>query len=60
MPNKTRFVIYPDRIYTVMLDSGEEVEVSGSDIIGLGYQINKTNRLINDLKEIGDRWLEQD
>jgi len=60
MPNKTRFVIYPDRIYTVKLENGDEVEVAGSEIITLGYQINKTNRLINDLKEIGDRWLEQD
>lgn len=60
MPNKTRFVIYPDRIYTVTLENGDEVEVTGSEIITLGYQINKTNRLINDLKEIGDRWLEQD
>lgn len=60
MPNKTRFVIDPNRIYVVKLDDGDEVEVSGLDIIRLGYQTRKTNNLIRDLKEIGDRWLEQD
>ena len=60
MPNKTRFVIDPDRIYVVKLEDGDEVEVSGLDIIRLGYQTRKTNNLIRDLKEIGDRWLKQD
>ena len=59
MPNKTRFIIYPDRIYTVRLDNGDEVEVSGLDIIQMGYQIQKTDKLIRalkDLDEIGKAW----
>ena len=52
MPNKTRFVIYPDRIYTVTLDNGDEVEVTGLDIIQMGYQIQKTDKLIRDLQDI--------
>jgi len=58
MPNKTRFVIYPDRIYTVKLDNGDEVEVTGLDIIQMGYQIQKMDKLIRDLEGIS--WLEQD
>ena len=58
MPNKTRFVIYPDRIYTVKLDNGDEVEVTGLDIIQMGYQIQKMDKLIKDLEDIS--WLEQD
>ena len=59
MPNKTRFIIYPDRIYTVMLDDGDEVEVTGLDIIQMGYQMKKTLELIKDLQdldEIGKAW----
>jgi hypothetical protein len=54
MPNKTRFVIYPDRIYTVTLDDGEQVEVTGLDIIQMGYQIQKTDKLIRALQELDE------
>lgn len=59
MPNKTRFVIDPDRTYVVKLDDGEEVEVSGLDIIQMGYSIKKTDKLIKalqDLDEEGKGW----
>jgi hypothetical protein len=59
MPNKTRFTIYPDRIYTVTLDDGDEVEVTGLDIIQMGYQMKKTAELIKNLQnldEIGKAW----
>jgi len=59
MPNKTRFIIYPDRIYTITLDNGDEVEVSGLDIIQMGYKIQKTDKLVRDLQdldEIGKAW----
>jgi len=59
MPNKTRFVIDPDRTYVVTLDDGDEVEVTGLDIIQMGYQMKKTAELIKnlqDLDEIGKAW----
>jgi len=59
MPNKTRFIIYPDRIYTVTLDDGDEVEVTGLDIIQMGYQMKKTQQLLKtlqDLDELGKGW----
>jgi hypothetical protein len=54
MPNKTRFVIYPDRIYTIRLDDGDEVEVTGLDIIQMGYQIQKTDKIIKALQELDE------
>jgi hypothetical protein len=59
MPNKTRFVIDPDRTYVVKLDNGDEVEVTGLDIIQMGYQIQKTDKLLKtlqDLDEEGKGW----
>ena len=41
MPNKTRFVIDPDRTCVVTLDDGDEVEVTGLDIIQMGYHVEK-------------------
>jgi hypothetical protein len=55
MPNKTRFVIDPDRIYVVKLDDGDEVEVTGLDIIQMGYQIQKTDSLIRSLQELDEQ-----
>jgi hypothetical protein len=52
MPNKTRFVIYPDRIYTVTLDDGDEVEVTGLDIIQMGYHVRKTQMIIKSLRDL--------
>jgi hypothetical protein len=65
MPNKTRFVIYPDRIYTVTLDDGEEIEVTGLDIIQMGYHVRKTEKLLRALQELdqegeGLSWLDKD
>jgi hypothetical protein len=59
MPNKTRFVIDPDRTYVVTLEDGDEVEVTGLDIIQMGYQVRKTQALIKafqDLDEEGKGW----
>ena len=59
MPNKTRFVIDPDRTYVVKLDNGDEVEVTGLDIIQMGYQIRKTDKLLKALQELdeeGNGW----
>lgn len=59
MPNKTRFTIDPDRIYVVKLDDGDEVEVTGLDIIQMGYYVRKTESLIRalqDLDEEGKGW----
>lgn len=64
MPNKTRFVIYPDRIYTVTLDDGEQVEVTGLDIIQMGYHVRKTDQILKALQELdqeeGLSWLDKD
>jgi hypothetical protein len=64
MPNKTRFVIYPDRIYTVTLDDGEQVEVTGLDIIQMGYHVRKTDQILKALQELdqeeGLSWLDRD
>jgi hypothetical protein len=54
MPNKTRFVIDPDRTYVVKLDNGDEVEVTGLDIIQMGYQIRKTDKLLKALQELDE------
>jgi hypothetical protein len=54
MPNKTRFVIDPDRTYVVKLDNGDEVEVTGLDIIQMGYQIQKTDKLLKALQELDE------
>jgi hypothetical protein len=54
MPNKTRFVIVPDRTYVVKLDNGDEVEVTGLDIIQMGYQIQKTDKIIKALQELDE------
>jgi hypothetical protein len=59
MPNKTRFVIDPDRTYVVKLDDGEEIEVTGLDIIQMGYQVRKTEMILKafrDLDEEGKGW----
>lgn len=54
MPNKTRFVISPDRTYVVKLDDGEEVEVTGLDIIQMGYGVRKTDQLLRALQELDE------
>ena len=54
MPNKTRFVLVPDRTYVVKLDNGDEVEVTGLDIIQMGYQIQKTDKIIKALQELDE------
>jgi hypothetical protein len=65
MPNKTRFVIYPDRTYTVTLHDGEQVEVTGLDIIQMGYHVRKTDQILKALQELdqegeGFSWLDRD
>jgi hypothetical protein len=52
MPNKTRFVIIPDRTYVVTLDDGDEVEVTGLDIIQMGYHVRKTQMIIKALRDL--------
>jgi hypothetical protein len=52
MPNKTRFVIDPDRTYVVKLDDGDEVEVTGLDIIQMGYQVRKTQMIIKTFRDL--------
>jgi hypothetical protein len=54
MPNKTRFVIDPDRIYVVKLDDGDEVEVTGLDIIQMGYSVRRTDSLLRALQELDE------
>jgi hypothetical protein len=54
MPNKTRFVIDPDRTYVVKLEDGKEVEVTGLDIVQIGYQIEKTDKLLRALQELDE------
>ena len=54
MPNKTRFVIDPDRIYVVKLDDGEEVEVTGLDIIQMGYSVRRTDALLKAFQELDE------
>ena len=54
MPNKIRFIIDPDRTYVVKLDDGEEVEVTGLDIIQMGYQVRKTDKLLRALQELDE------
>ena len=54
MPNKTRFVIYPDRTYTVTLHDGEQVEVTGLDIIQMGYSVKRTDSLLRALQELDE------
>lgn len=59
MPNKTRFVIDPDRTYVITLDDGDEIEVTGLDIIQMGYSVRKTEQLLRafqDLDEQGKGW----
>ena len=62
MPNKTRFVIDPDRTYVVTLEDGDEVEVTGLDIIQMGYHVRKTEALLKAFKELqtldetGEAW----
>jgi len=59
MPNKTRFIIEPDRTYVVTLEDGDEVEVTGLDIIQMGYHVRKTQALLKafqDLDEEGVGW----
>lgn len=54
MPNKIRFIIDPDRTYVVTLDDGEEVEVTGLDIIQMGYQVRRTESLLRALQELDE------
>lgn len=62
MPNKTRYLILPDRMYVVKLDNGEEIEVSGLDIIQMGHSIKRTQMIaeamkhLDDLEETGRAW----
>jgi hypothetical protein len=64
MPNKIRFIIDPDRTYVVKLDDGEEVEVTGLDIIQMGYHVRKTDQILKALQELdqeeGLSWLDRD
>ena len=56
MANKTRFVIDPDRTYVVKLEDGDEVEVTGLDIIRMGYSVKRTQmiaKLFKDIEEEG-------
>lgn len=55
MPNKTRFVIDPDRTYVVTLDDGDEVEVTGLDIVQMGYQVRKAKKLLDAFRSLEDR-----
>jgi hypothetical protein len=55
MPNKTRFVIDPDRTYVVTLDDGDEVEVTGLDIVQMGYQVQKAKKLLDAFRSLEDR-----
>jgi len=52
MPNKTRFVIDPDRTYVVKLDDGDEVEVTGLDIIQMGYSVKRTKMIIDTFRDM--------
>lgn len=59
MPNKTRYLILPDRMYLIKLDTGEEIEVSGLDLIQIGVNINSVNKLkesLQELEEMGKAW----
>lgn len=63
MPNKTRFVIDPDRTYVVKLEDGDEVEVTGLDIIQMGYSVRKTDKLLKALQELdqkGTGWINEE
>lgn len=64
MPNKIRFIIDPDRTYVVKLDDGEEVEVTGLDIIQMGYHVRRTDQILRALQELdqeeGPSWLDRD
>jgi hypothetical protein len=51
MPNKTRFVIDPDRIYVVKLDDGDEIEVTGLEIVTMGYSVRRNRMIIDALKD---------
>jgi hypothetical protein len=57
MPNKTRFTIDPDRTYVVKLDDGDEVEVTGLDIIQMGYSVRKTQALLKAFQEMDEEGL---
>jgi len=54
MTNKTRFVIDPDRTYVVKLDDGDEVEVTGLDIIQMGYHVRKTQDLLKAFQHLDE------
>jgi len=58
MPNKTRFVIDPDRTYVVKLFNGDEVEVTGLDIVQMAESMIMTDKLIrlHELDETGKAW----
>ena len=52
MPNKTRYLILPDRTYVVTLDDGDEIEVSGLDIIQMGHSIKRAQMIAKAFKDI--------
>jgi len=52
MPNKTRFVIDPDRTYVVKLDDDNEIEVTGLDIIQMGYSVKRTKMIIDAFRDM--------
>jgi hypothetical protein len=58
MPNKTRFVIDPDRTYVVKLPNGDEVEVTGLDIVQMAESMTMNEKLIrlHELDETGKAW----
>ena len=60
MPNKTRFVIDPDRTYVVKLENSQEVEVTGLDIIQMAESLQKIDKIITNLEyldEQGKAWI---
>jgi len=54
MPNEIRFIIYPERTYVVTLDDGDEVEVTGLDIIQMGYHVRKTQDLLKAFQHLDE------
>jgi len=59
MANKTRFIIHPDREYIVKLSDGDEVTVTGKQIVQLGYHVVKMDEIIRcfqKMDETGEGW----
>lgn len=55
MPNKTRFVIDPDRTYVVKLENSQEVEVTGLDIVQMAESLQKIDKIIQALAELDEQ-----